>query len=219
MISFLFMFTEDVLHIGNIFWNGIGPILPLYFWPRANWPLIHFPATLLSPHSCTSGPSSRRWTGPQFSRCCGFSFCFSFSSQFLCCVSSNGSHSARHRLQIFSCLQLSDILPFYKSSLHRWPIQLPIYPRRILDLATSNLCFHLVWLHGSFPISNAIVDCHHFVLLHFNTCLKVLIIAWGLSSQTRPIALHILSAITSDNKRKSILPIFSWQSCKFLCNS
>ena len=37
------------------------PFFSLYFGPREYWPLIHFPATSLSPHSCTVGPSSRVW--------------------------------------------------------------------------------------------------------------------------------------------------------------
>ena len=39
----------------GFFW--MWPIFPLYFWPRAKWPLIHFPAKLLSSHSWTVGPS------------------------------------------------------------------------------------------------------------------------------------------------------------------
>ena len=31
-------------------------------------------------------------------------------------------------------------------------------------LCQLHMCFHLVWLYGSFFISTAFVDCHHFVL-------------------------------------------------------
>ena len=65
-------------------------------------------------------------------------------------------------------------------------------------LCQPHICFHPVWLYGPLFISTAFVDCHHFVLLHLNTCLKVLITACGLWSQTHPMALHMLSAIPSD---------------------
>ena len=41
-------------------------------------------------------------------------------------------------------------------------------------LCQPRTCFHLVWLYGSFFISIACVDCHHFVLLYLNTCSTVL---------------------------------------------
>ena len=57
---------------------------------------------------------------------------------------------------------------------------------------------HIVSLYGSFLVSIASVFCHHFVLLHSNTCFKVLMTAFGFGSQIHPIAFHKLSAITSD---------------------
>ena len=61
------------------------------------------------------------------------------------------------------------------------------------------MCFHLVWLYGSFfSFQLPLWTAHQFVLLHLNTCFKVFITAFGPSSQTHPIALHMHSAITSD---------------------
>ena len=76
------------------------------------------------------------------------------------------------------------------------------------------LCFHLVQLHGSSFIPFACVDCHHLVLLHLKTPFRVLITALGLSSQTHPVALHILFA------RKRFSDLIPWaqkiefESCK-----
>ena len=52
--------------------------------------------------------------------------------------------------------------------------------------------------HGSFFLSYAFVVCHLVVLLRLIACFKVLMTAFGFGSQTHPMALHALSAITSD---------------------
>ena len=44
------------------------------------------------------------------------------------------------------------------------------------------------------------MDCHHLVVLHLQTLFRVLITALGLSSQTHPMARHMLLAITSYRK-------------------
>ena len=72
------------------------------------------------------------------------------------------------------------------------------------SIVPPHLCFHLVWLHWSLFIPDACVDCHHFVLLHLKTCFKVTPTALGLSSQAHPVALNILSGITSYRKGKPI---------------
>ena len=59
----------------------IWPIVPLYFCPREEWPLVHIPTTSLSPHSCTVGPSSRVWMVKSAGhRILGASSTFCFSS-------------------------------------------------------------------------------------------------------------------------------------------
>ena len=85
----------------------------------------------------------------------------------------------------FSCLQVSGIL-------------LHFVPRHTPRLCQLHLCFHLVWLYGSF-FSTACVDCHLFVLLHRKTCFKLLS-PRSAFHHTHPTAFHILSAITSDKK-------------------
>ena len=63
-------------------------------------------------------------------------------------------------------------------------------------LCQPHMCFHLVWLLGSLYISIAFVVCHHFVLLHLNTCFSESITTFGLRSQTHPMAPHMPSAIS-----------------------
>ena len=122
----------------------------------------------------------------------------SFSPQFLSCVLSNVWHSTAQRQRIFSCLQLAGILLFHTSSLHVRPTQWPPCPRHSRGCASPTCVFTLCGDTGLLFISTAFVDCHHVVLVHLSTCFKVLFIAFGLSSQTHPSALHVLSAITSD---------------------
>ena len=47
-----------------------------------------------------------------------------------------------------------------------------------------------------------LLDCHHLVLLHLKTLFRVLVTALGLSSQTHPMALHLISAVTLYRKGK-----------------
>ena len=61
------------------------------FLPKAYWPLIHLPATSLSPHRCTVGPS------PLFFVLC-LQLCFSFPSQFLFCVLLTVSYSTKQKV-------------------------------------------------------------------------------------------------------------------------
>ena len=64
-------------------------------------------------------------------------------------------------------------------------------------LCQSHMCFHPVWLYGSFFISTAFVDCHH---LCFSICKHLL---QGINHRVWPFmthrkALHMLWTITSD---------------------
>ena len=74
------------------------------------------------------------------------------------------------------------------------------------DCASATCVSTLCGCTGRFSFQLlAFVDCHHFVLLHTKTCLKVLITTLGLSLQTHPIAHHVLLAITSQKYNKFIL--------------
>ena len=86
-------------------------------------------------------------------------------------------------------------------------------------LTHPHSCFHLVLLHASSLNPFACADCRHLVLLHLKTLFRVLITSLGLSSQTHPMARHILSAIPSYRKAIPSVPISSWpfaSSCKII---
>ena len=111
-------------------------------------------------------------------------------------------HTIKREGRIF-CLQVLNIFPFLvQSSLpaHSVASLSQTHPR----LCHHHLCFHLVWLYGTLFIPDACVGCHHFVLLHLNSCFKVSTTALGLSSRTHPMARHILSAITSYRKENHL---------------
>ena len=103
-----------------------------------------------------------------------------------------------------------------KSSLQLWTSrQRDLLRKGSVNSATTTLC----GLDGSFFTPDACVDCHHFVHLQLITCFKVSITALGLSSQIHPLALHMLSSITSYRKCKPIFPLFSCLFCRFSRNS
>ena len=120
-----------------------------------------------------------------------------------CSVYRREFHTIKRACNDF-CLVFECIILLIQSSLaaHSVASSSLTHPR----VCHLHLCFHIVWLHGSAFMPDACVDCHHFVLLHLKTCFKVSTTALGLSSQTHPMARHILSALTSHRNGR---PIFT----------
>ena len=157
-------------HECRIFW--MFPIVSLYFVPRAHSPLIHLLATLLSPHSCTVGPSSRVWTvmssGPESLGVFFLSlFPLSFFLVFLCSVDSFILFRMKVTNLHFSSGEFCFFLAIIQSSL-------PAQPVAILSHKYPWLChlhsyFHLMRFSGSSFIILVRMDCTHLVLLHLYT--------------------------------------------------
>ena len=138
--------------------------------PKTYWPLIHFPATSLSPHRCTVGPS------PIFLVFC-LQLCFSFPSQFLFCVSLTVSHSTKQKVtNLFFTSSIWHLL-FFTSPLF---ISRPFSSHLVPD--ASSTCVSTLCCTGVYLVSKTPVDCHHFVLLHLNKCFSVLITAFDLGT-------------------------------------
>ena len=176
----------------------------LYFCPREYWPLIHLPATSLSPHSCAVGPLFTCMDGCVLGSLGVFlltSF-LSFPLFLFFPVYGREFHTLKYECDEF-CL-ISECTFFFhsliKSSFTAQSVAIlsQTFPR----LCHPHSCFHLVLLHGSSLIPFACVDCHHLVLLHLKTLFKVSITALVLPSHTHSMACHILSAITLYRKNK-----------------
>ena len=122
------------------------PILPLYLCTRTDWPLIHFPATSLSPHSCTVGLNGFVSRPKALGALSSALFYLYFPVFVLCIVDCLTLRNAK-----VTNLSLSSIVwhlftdPVFISALPVATLS-QTHPR----FCQLHLCFHLVWLHGSF---------------------------------------------------------------------
>ena len=100
--------------------------------------------------------------------------CFPFPSPFsVLCTADSFTLSSAKVTKI--CLVGNCTFVFHSSNLPYPPSPWQFCPRRFHDCATSpTYASNLVWLHGSSSTILACVDCHHLVLLHLSTLLRVI---------------------------------------------